>query len=109
MTSEELIDLFPNPHKFYNEARGIYSTDKIITFGKESEYFHLLDKVGKMVLVDSYGGEGKGEEYWIVLYLENLNIYLRADGYYESYNGVSWDGSGWYEVTKQEKTITIYE
>jgi hypothetical protein len=34
---------------------------------------------------------------------------LKADGYYNSYDGEDYSGSEWFEVKKKRKTITYYE
>jgi len=62
--------------------------------------------------VDQYGGEGQGDTWYSIKHFPNDNIYIRIDGYYQSYDGVSFDG-GYDECCTQvkpvEKTITVYE
>lgn len=91
MTAEEIIKLIPEPEKL-----DIYGDPKI-------------ELLGKIQTIQTIGGEGKGDEYSIVIYIVQFNVYLRADGYYSSYDGVDWADTEWYEVTKQEKTIIVYE
>jgi hypothetical protein len=57
-----------------------------------------------------FGGEGEGEQYWVVVSLSDGNTtrYFRKDGWYASYDGGYLDGET-YEVTPREKTITVYE
>src|ERR1044071_3816188 len=45
-------------------------------------------------LVAEYGGEGQGDDYWVVLSLsDGINTrYFRKDGWYASYDGGSLDG-----------------
>jgi hypothetical protein len=67
--------------------------------------------LGKIETVDEKGGEGEGEEWYIVYYFSTYNVYLKCDGFYQSYNGTEFY-NGWgdcFEVTPQEKTITVYE
>jgi hypothetical protein len=50
---------------------------------------------------DQHGGEGEGNSFWILISIaETKNpedkIYIRFDGYYESWNGVEWEGTGIY-------------
>lgn len=61
--------------------------------------------------VDSYGGEGQGETWYIVYYFPKHDVYIRIDGYYQSYNGTEfYDGWGCCkEVKPVKKTITVYE
>ena len=66
--------------------------------------------LGKMVEVDSYGGEGQGDTWYSVKHFVDHDVYIRVDGYYTSYDGTSFDG-GWTccsEVKPVEKTITVY-
>ena len=65
---------------------------------------------GKMVEVDSYGGEGQGDTWYSVKHFVDHDVYIRVNGYYTSYEGTSFDG-GWAccsEVKPVEKTITVY-
>ena len=66
--------------------------------------------LGKMIEVDSYGGEGQGDTWYSVKHFVDHDVYIRVDGYYTSYDGTSFDG-GWAccsEVKPVEKTITVY-
>ncbi len=58
----------------------------------------------------SYGGEGQGDEYWLVISVSDgeTTRYFRRDGWYASYDGGYLDGES-YEVKPQEKMITVYE
>lgn len=58
--------------------------------------------------VDSYGGEGKGEEYWVVNYFPAVDKYARADAFYQSHHGTD-DWSSIYVVVPKEKIVTVYE
>lgn len=57
---------------------------------------------------DSYGGEGQGEDYWMVLEVEFSDVTktFELSGYYESYDG------GYYndiqEVKPMDKVITVW-
>lgn len=59
--------------------------------------------------IDSYGGEGQGEEYWGVYSFKHTQeiVYVKAYGSYSSYCGSEYEG--WHFVTPREKTITVYE
>ena len=65
--------------------------------------------LGKIVEVDSYGGEGQGETWYSVKHFVDHDVYIRIDGVYSSYEGVEFhDGYG-KEVFPQQRTITVYE
>lgn len=61
-------------------------------------------------LVAEYGGEGQGEDFWVVISLadEATTRYFRMDGWYASYDGGELDGEP-YEVRPQERVVTFYE
>jgi hypothetical protein len=58
----------------------------------------------------TYGGEGKGDEYWVVISITDGTVtrYFRKDGWYASYTGGELDGDT-REVTPQERTVVFYE
>ena len=72
----------------------------------------LESKLGKITLVDEYGGaEGDGELFYRVYKFEDHDVHIRVHGTYSSYNGVDFDG-GWDEcshVSPKTKTIIAYE
>ena len=76
---------------------------------KSTEWLNSLG-IGPIEEIDSYGGEGKGETWWVVLFVPNHNVYIKVDGYYTSYDGTSFDS--WEEncsqVEPKEVTITQY-
>lgn len=51
---------------------------------------------------DSYGGEGLGEEYWVVFRLEfgDINKFVKIPGYYASHYGAELNYRYMYEVEK---------
>lgn len=66
--------------------------------------------VGKFDLVDEHGGEDEGSNWYNIRYFPDHDIYVKVQGYYQSYNGTSFDD--WGDVTEVrpvEKTITVYE
>ena len=67
----------------------------------EDEVHHPLFE-----LLDSYGGEGMGEDYWIVFKWKD-SIYKLSCTYY-SYDGVDWDGADLYEVKPVSVMRTEY-
>lgn len=77
---------------------------------RQDNYFRHIG-LGEWNMSASYGGEGQGEEWWKVFHFVDHDVYIRIDGYCESYNGVEfydeWDCCK--EVRPKEKTITVYE
>jgi hypothetical protein len=56
--------------------------------------------------VASFGGEGQGDEIWVVVQVGTQ--LFRKDGYYASHYGSDWDGD-FEEVAAREKVVTVYE
>jgi hypothetical protein len=76
----------------------------------ETEYLVSLG-VGDWTEVDQRGGEGEGDVWYSVKYFPDLDMYIRIDGYYQSFHGTDFD-DGWEscsEVKPVEKTIIVYE
>ena len=59
-----------------------------------------------MRVVDSYGGEGMGEDYWVVWYFPTADIYVKFHGWYQSYQGSEYEGM--YLVEPREVLVTQY-
>jgi len=63
-----------------------------------------LPNVGLLEFVDSYGGEGQGDQYWMIFKLGDQ--LFKLDGWYASFDG------GYYErileVEAKEVTKTVY-
>lgn len=84
-----------------------YYNNKLSKLNLEiGEYLKYEDILKGATLCDYYGGSGLGEEYWTVFYFPKLDIYIKFDGYYQSYEGSTFQQS--YEVKPEEKTITVY-
>lgn len=69
-----------------------------------------VEGLGHVTRVAHYGGEGKGEEYWVAFSVTEGDItrHFRMDGGYASYSGGEFDGD-LREVWPQQKTITVWE
>ena len=83
------------------------SVEEFAHYNDTSNMFNL----GEMKEVSQYGGSGKGENWYAVKYFKDHDIYIRVNGFYSSYLGVSFDS--WdecvFEVRPENKTITVYE
>lgn len=60
-------------------------------------------------LVDRYGGEDQGSDYWSVYsFSDGMQVvFIQFQGWYASYEGSTFDE--FYEVQPVEKTITVFE
>jgi hypothetical protein len=60
-------------------------------------------------LVDTYGGEDQGSDYWSVwkFIKDSDTVLIKFYGFYASHYGT--DYLGFKIVTPQQKTITVYE
>lgn len=67
--------------------------------------------LGDISLVANHGGEGQGDEAWVVISVTDsfgdVKLY-RKDGYYRSYEGAGFD-TPLRQVQPKEKTVTVYE
>lgn len=72
-----------------------------------------LPDVGTVRKVADFGGEGKGDERWMVVsvtFLDGTVKLYRKEGYYASYDGTTWDEDFTLrEVTAQEKVVIFYD
>ncbi len=62
---------------------------------------------GKVNVVASYGGEGQGDIYYVVYHFVDHDKYIKIDGFFSYNNGVEFNNAP-YEVTPQQKIITVY-
>ena len=75
---------------------------------KENQLLNFLG-LGKVVEVKQYGGEEQGSTWYSIKHFVDHDVYIRTDGYYQSYHGTDFhDGIG-RVVTPQQKTITVFE
>jgi hypothetical protein len=60
-------------------------------------------------LVDRYGGEDQGSDYWSVYSFTDGQevVFIKFDGWYASYDDSTYEE--FYEVQSVEKTITVFE
>ncbi|OKI54557.1 hypothetical protein [Micromonospora sp. CB01531] len=78
---------------------------------KYEEVNNVPTELGVISYVADYGGEGQGEQYWVVVKVkahDGTERYFRRDGWYQSYSGGELDGPT-VEVKPTQKTVTVYE
>lgn len=67
-------------------------------------------RLGRLARVDEYGGEGQGDDYWVVVSLtqpDGTVQYFRRTGWYASHDGGYLENDT-EEVTPFEKTVTDF-
>ena len=70
----------------------------------------IIAAVGNFKTME-YGRSTTGDHnsYEVTFFFIDHDIYLKADGYYSSWDGTDWSCANLYEVKPVEKTITVYE
>lgn len=94
---------------FFQEAVTVNSVQNAWIADAAIEFVKELKNIGiNFYVIDSYGGEGKGDEYWSVYqFSDKENItYVKFDGYYQSYCGATFNE--WYFVEPKEVTVVKY-
>lgn len=77
---------------------------------KGEDMYENVRGLGKVYLQKQHGGEGQGDEYYIVLRVEDgeTTRWFMKPGYYTSYDDRTLDGD-LYEVSPQQRIVTVYE
>lgn len=87
-----------------NDDFGSYAAD--LMYGED--YGWPLDDVS-LELIDSYGGEDQGSDFWSVFKFTrgDEECYIKFEGWYASHYGSEFEQ--YYEVNPKQKTVTVYE
>lgn len=95
---EELVSKYEEDHG--DELDGnVYES---IKWGSDIE----VPGLGKLELVEDFGGEGQGDDYWVVFKVGDQ--FFKKNGWYASYDGGELDGD-LYEVVPVQVSRTEYE
>ena len=98
-------DYITVPKEFMPELDSDYESRK----QRRLEYQKTLP-IGEVKTVDQHGGEGEGEDWYIVYHFVNHDVYVRVNGWYQSYHGTEFDGwDSCSEVRPKERMVTFYE
>lgn len=99
---EEVKDAFHNGD--IRDKPYTWDEDSVIEFKKQ-----LTEAKINFELVDRYGGEDQGSDYWSVYsFSDGMQVvFIKFDGWYASYDGSTYEE--FYEVQAVEKTITVFE
>lgn len=68
----------------------------------------------KFTYEEQFGGEGQGDDYWIVFSVTSLAdagdvVYYKCPGWYQSHNGAELEWDNLFQVAKKKKTITVWD
>jgi hypothetical protein len=74
-----------------NEEEGEADSEDLIEMLRESDG-ETIEGLGKIDIVED-DIEGRDDTYFVT-YFKDLDIYLKTEGYYQSYDGTTWD-EGW--------------
>ena len=94
-----------------------YAKDPNVVLYNELPSSYILEReytlknlgLGEVDEVVQYGGQNQGSTWYSVKYFKDHDVYIRTDGYYQSYHGTEfYDGHG-RVVIPQERKITVYE
>lgn len=103
--------------RFLHDDQGGYVKDadnELVRDPLSLKGIFLEEIEGWISTIDEYGGEGQGDDYWVIVKIapDDAEIgaprYFKKSGYYASYDGGYLDGDC-LEVRPREKTITVYE
>ena len=95
-------------HFFHSEASERSAEDEYLDEEPRGDFRELIGKCISFKNVDSYGGEGQGEDYWSVykFTLDNEICWVKFNGWYSSYSGSEY--SNFFFVEPKEVTVTKY-
>ena len=66
-----------------------------------------LGEFGVINGVEGFGGEGQGDEMWVVFTVGDR--YFKKTAYYDSWNGADWENGYFKEVVPKQVMRTEYE
>lgn len=66
------------------------SLDEIEKYGQE--FKDEFAKLGKIEMIEQFGGEGKGDDYFTVYHFVDHAVYISFNGWYASHIGPEYDG-----------------
>lgn len=125
LSVEDIQELLENATYTYSAYRGRDANGDIIwqeTPGVIEGDWHIIESIadnldepwhvdglGIVSLVDSFGGEGQGDDYWMVLSITSGDVtrYFKMSGYHVSHDGSYYEGP-FEEVNPKQETITVW-
>ena len=92
----------------YTEAKDA-PYDSNLSWAENEKQIQEFMGLGEIKEIEQYGGEDQGSTWYSVKHFVDHDVYIRTDGYYQSYNGTDfYDGLG-RVVTPKKKTVTVFE
>lgn len=67
--------------QYYENAGEIFDDEEHAEF--KAEYA----KLGNVEMMEQFGGEGDGDQYWAVYHFKDHGVYVQFDGWYASHYG----------------------
>ena len=111
LTKEQVKEALNTEHKYTGYSGNEYQSEGkfIIRDGSNFEY-----EGHKFTHEDGFGGEGQGDNFWIVFSVTNLAdsgdvVYYKVPGWYQSHYGSELEWGSLFEVSRREKTIMVWE
>lgn len=100
ITDDEVVALFKAE---FDVDMNDYREDDIQYSDYENENYKVVSEI------DSYGGEGQGEEYFVVSRVFDKkteeSFFIKFDAYYSSWDGIDWSENYWNVVTPKEVKV----
>ena len=110
ITSDLFRENEMSPEHFMQDETWTYSglmQTNYAETGYSPEFLDALKLLGDFELVDGYGGEGFGERYWSVYHFKTHDIFIKFDGWYQSYRGSEFEKM--FQVVPEEVTVIKYK
>lgn len=100
VTSTEVQEIFETEFDVSIEG---YASNEIQYSNYENDNYKVESEI------DSYGGDGQGEEYWVVSRIldkrTNESFFIKFDGYYSSWEGSDFSNNDWDVVAPKEVKV----
>lgn len=77
-------------------------------FSEILEEEHSIE-AGQLHVTDQYGGEGMGDEWYIVVQVGNTDDFFRLSAYYSSYDGIDYGCATLEKVQPYEEMVVKWQ
>lgn len=72
------------------------------------KYISTQLELGEALQVNSFGGEGEGDNIGSTIFFKDHNVYITMNGYYDSYNGADFSDVNFTEVFPSISVTKVY-